>query len=115
MTSMSEQPRKHLHVVIRPPVRCDGRQSAGLLDTQARNAQLKSAFEYAAQQAPMVWTVLIPTPVAFREKAIKSISSGQAGTSSGLRTGSQLSDLVASMIPRGSAGKHPGRHAGVLS
>lgn len=49
------------------------------LDTQDRNAQLKSAFEYAAQQAPMVWTVLIPTPVAFSQKAIKSIKQRPGG------------------------------------
>jgi peptide/nickel transport system substrate-binding protein len=50
------------------------------LDTQERNAQLKAAFEYAADQAPMVWTVLIPTPVAFREKAIKSIKQRPGGS-----------------------------------
>ena len=54
-------------------------KARGILDTQARNAELKSAFEYAAQQAPMVWTVLIPTPVAFREKAIKSIKQRPGG------------------------------------
>ena len=53
-------------------------KARGILDTQARNAQLKSAFEYAAQQAPMVWTLLIDA-VAFREKAIKSIKQRPGG------------------------------------
>lgn len=49
------------------------------LDNQDRNSLLKSAFEYAAEQAPMVWTVLIPTPVAFRDKTIKSIKPRPGG------------------------------------
>jgi len=55
-------------------------KARSLLDTAQRNQALKDAFNYAAKQAPMVWTVLIPTPVGFREKAIKSIKQRPGGT-----------------------------------
>jgi peptide/nickel transport system substrate-binding protein len=54
-------------------------KARSLLDTDERNQALKDAFNYAAQQAPMVWTVLIPTPVAFSEKTIKSVKERPGG------------------------------------